>query len=208
MGADLRLTILAVPPVLTLIHRDLHLSEAGVGALTALPMFLLAAAAILGSLDEDQRRAVDERLQAALTPAALAEVDSRHPHLRLAVAVAAHGRSIFCELGAGQLLSSEWALRVRLAPSFESLVTHHARLHGLGPEAARAELESKEASLREAGRALYARDLDDPGEHDVVLNSATLDLFSATELLIQAFQARFHPEPGWWYRADGQNHRS
>jgi CP family cyanate transporter-like MFS transporter len=50
MGADLRLTILAVPPVLTLIHRDLHLSEAGVGALTSLPVFLLAAAAILGSL--------------------------------------------------------------------------------------------------------------------------------------------------------------
>ena len=50
MGADLRLTILAVPPVLTLIHRDLHLSEAGVGALTGLPVFLLAAAAILGSL--------------------------------------------------------------------------------------------------------------------------------------------------------------
>ena len=50
LGVDLRLTILAVPPVLTLIHRDLRLTEAGVGALTGLPVFLLAAAAILGSL--------------------------------------------------------------------------------------------------------------------------------------------------------------
>jgi CP family cyanate transporter-like MFS transporter len=50
MGVDLRLTILAVPPVLMLIHRDLHLTEAAVGALTGLPVFLLAAAAILGSL--------------------------------------------------------------------------------------------------------------------------------------------------------------
>lgn len=50
LGVDLRLTILAVPPVLILIHRDLRLSEAGVGALTGLPVFLLAAAAILGSL--------------------------------------------------------------------------------------------------------------------------------------------------------------
>jgi CP family cyanate transporter-like MFS transporter len=50
MGIDLRLTVLAVPPVLTLIHRDLRLTEAGVGALTGLPVFLLAAAAILGSL--------------------------------------------------------------------------------------------------------------------------------------------------------------
>ncbi len=50
MGVDLRLTVLAVPPVLTSIHRDLHLSETAVGALTALPVFLLAAAAVLGSL--------------------------------------------------------------------------------------------------------------------------------------------------------------
>lgn len=49
-GIDLRLTMLAVPPVLPLIHRDLGLSETGVAVLTGLPVFLLAAAAIPGSL--------------------------------------------------------------------------------------------------------------------------------------------------------------
>jgi CP family cyanate transporter-like MFS transporter len=50
IGADLRITLLAVPPVLILIHRDLRLSETGVGALTAAPVLLLAAASIPGSL--------------------------------------------------------------------------------------------------------------------------------------------------------------
>ncbi|HXX40303.1 MAG TPA: MFS transporter [bacterium] len=50
MGVDLRLPILAVPPLLALIHRDLGLSETVVGVLTGLPVFLLAVAAILGSL--------------------------------------------------------------------------------------------------------------------------------------------------------------
>lgn len=44
------MTVLAVPPALPAIHRTLHLDEATVGALTALPVLLLAAAAIPGSL--------------------------------------------------------------------------------------------------------------------------------------------------------------
>lgn len=50
LGIDLRLTILAVPPVLPLIHRDLHLNEKMVAALTGLPVLLFGVAAIPGSL--------------------------------------------------------------------------------------------------------------------------------------------------------------
>ena len=49
-GVDLRATLLALPPVLILIHHDLGLSETGVGALTSLPVLVLAAAAVPGSL--------------------------------------------------------------------------------------------------------------------------------------------------------------
>ena len=49
-GVYLRLTILALPPVLPLIHRDLDLSEKLVAALTGLPVLLFAIAAIPGSL--------------------------------------------------------------------------------------------------------------------------------------------------------------
>ena len=49
-GVALRLTILAVPPVIPLIHDDLHLSETQVGILSGLPMVLFAGAAIAGSL--------------------------------------------------------------------------------------------------------------------------------------------------------------
>lgn len=49
-GAALRLTILAVPPVIPAIHDDLHLSQTGVGILTGLPSMLFAFAAVPGSL--------------------------------------------------------------------------------------------------------------------------------------------------------------
>lgn len=49
-GVDLRLTVLAVPPVLPLIHHDLAMSEKAVGALSGLPVLLLGLAALPGSL--------------------------------------------------------------------------------------------------------------------------------------------------------------
>ena len=49
-GIDLRLTMLAVPPLIPLIHRELHLDEKAVGALVSVPVLLLAAAAVPGSL--------------------------------------------------------------------------------------------------------------------------------------------------------------
>ena len=49
-GNDMRLTLLAVPPVLPLIHADLQLDEKGVAALSGLPVLLLGIAAVPGSL--------------------------------------------------------------------------------------------------------------------------------------------------------------
>lgn len=48
-GINLRITLLAIPPLLPFIHRDLSLSEAGVAALLGLPVAMLAVAATTGS---------------------------------------------------------------------------------------------------------------------------------------------------------------
>jgi CP family cyanate transporter-like MFS transporter len=50
VGGDLRLVMLAVPPVLPAVHRDLGLDEKSVAALNSLPLLVLAAAAVPGSL--------------------------------------------------------------------------------------------------------------------------------------------------------------
>ena len=49
-GVNLRVTLLAVPPLIPLIHRQLHLDETGDGSLISLPVLLLAVAAVPGSL--------------------------------------------------------------------------------------------------------------------------------------------------------------
>jgi CP family cyanate transporter-like MFS transporter len=49
-GACARLTVLAIPPVVPLLHADLHLSETGIGWLASLPPMLFAIAAVPGAL--------------------------------------------------------------------------------------------------------------------------------------------------------------
>jgi CP family cyanate transporter-like MFS transporter len=49
-GACLRLTVLAIPPVVPLLHADLHLSETAIGWLASLPPMLFAIAAVPGAL--------------------------------------------------------------------------------------------------------------------------------------------------------------
>jgi CP family cyanate transporter-like MFS transporter len=55
IGASLRVTLLAVPPVIPLIHRDLRLSETAIGALNSLPVLLLAFAAPSSSSPSSRR---------------------------------------------------------------------------------------------------------------------------------------------------------
>jgi CP family cyanate transporter-like MFS transporter len=49
-GNGMRMTILAVPPLIPLIHRDLDMSETEIGILAGLPVVLFACAAVPGSL--------------------------------------------------------------------------------------------------------------------------------------------------------------
>ena len=49
-GNGMRMTILAVPPLIPLIHDDFRMSETEIGVLAGLPVALFAAAAIPGSL--------------------------------------------------------------------------------------------------------------------------------------------------------------
>ena len=49
-GLAMRMTLLVVPPVIPLIHEDLHMSETQIGLLIGLPLALFAIAAVPGSL--------------------------------------------------------------------------------------------------------------------------------------------------------------
>src|SRR5262245_9181993 len=82
-GAGLRLTVLAIPPVITLIKDDLHLSATEVGILTGLPVSLFALAAVVGSLLAARAGASRALLIGLLVTAAASLVRSASGEVRL-----------------------------------------------------------------------------------------------------------------------------
>lgn len=48
-GAGLRITVLAIPPIIPMLHRDLQLSQTDIGILSGLPSLLFACAAVPGA---------------------------------------------------------------------------------------------------------------------------------------------------------------
>ena len=49
-GVAMRMTLLVVPPVIPLVHEQLHMSETQIGLLIGLPLAMFAIAAVPGSL--------------------------------------------------------------------------------------------------------------------------------------------------------------
>ncbi|MGB7101212.1 MAG: MFS transporter, partial [Xanthobacteraceae bacterium] len=46
----MRMTLLVVPPIIPLVHQDLHMSETQIGLLIGVPLAMFAIAAVPGSL--------------------------------------------------------------------------------------------------------------------------------------------------------------
>ncbi|MDB5601513.1 MAG: major facilitator superfamily protein [Xanthobacteraceae bacterium] len=88
-GAGMRFTILGVPPVVPLIHDDLHLSEAQVGLLIGLPLVLFALASVPGSLLVARLGAVRTLILGLLVTAIAAAARGAAPNIWLLYAATA-----------------------------------------------------------------------------------------------------------------------
>jgi len=116
-GADLRLTLLAIPPVIPLIHRDLGLDESAIAALSNLPVLVLAGASVFGALFTAKlgaRRALILGLGAIAVPAALRGVGPSVPML-LAMTLAMGIGIAVCQPAFPSLARSWFPTRVSLA---------------------------------------------------------------------------------------------
>lgn len=147
--------------------------------------------AILATLDEAQRHTLASLLEE--------RPESSHPRLELLGALALQGRALFLGMGAGFFLGSERALRVRLAPTWEALVPHHAKRSERSLEDAEAHMQKERERLLKEIRDTFDDDLENLSRYDLIVNSSTLNLYDAVDLVIEAFEARFTPESGWWY---------
>lgn len=109
-GMALRVTIIAVPPVIPLIHDDLHMTETQVGILIGLPLVMFALAAIPGSLLVARLGAYRTLTVGMLVTVAASAARSGAPNLLLLyAATAVMGFGIAIMQPAVPTLVKEWA---------------------------------------------------------------------------------------------------
>jgi len=151
--------------------------------------------AIMATLDDDTQRSLEDTLDARLQPNAPSHA---HARSRVIAALASKGSAIFVNVAANALLPKTRAMRVLLAPDAAAVPPHAAARLGIDIDNAREQVNTLRETLSRYARDTFDVGIEQVSAYDVVINSATLDVFSAVELAVQAFESRFAPAKGWW----------
>jgi hypothetical protein len=158
----------------------------------------------LESLDEHARHRIEDLVSYLLLNMHGTGRDYLRQLSRVVHTLNQHGAAVVVGRGAEFILESAGALRVRVVCPFEERARGYARRNGLDPKAAERVVRDAEEDRRRFIRMHYERDLGDPSDYDLVLNTGTLSVANAAQLVTAAYRLRYgplperhEPMPGW-----------
>ena len=106
------------------------------------------------------------------------------------------GAAVIIGHGANLILGVEHALRVRVVCPEPERARRIAQEEGLGSAAAERTLHKRDHETAAFIMHHFKQDVGDPHGFDLVVNSGALDIAQATELVRQAYRAKFGKLPG------------
>ena len=143
---------------------------------------------LLGSLDKHRRLAIAE------TIALLGNCHTSAYHERILQVIHAlgeHGRAVIVGRGAHYILPTRHTLRVRLVCPLGLRIESICRLEKGSVAEARRRAFSVEAERAAFIRYYYDRDIEDPADYDLVINTGSLSHEATANLIIAAHRGRF-----------------
>jgi cytidylate kinase len=146
---------------------------------------------LVEALDEKARAGI-ERYAAELFRR---EVFHENDYLRwlvdTLVTLAEHGGAVILGRGAQFILPLERTLRVLVVAPAEDRARRLAQKESLSPADAARRVELADRERSEFARQMLKFDPDDASRYDIAVNTATLGIDGATELVLRAFERRF-----------------
>jgi len=114
--------------------------------------------------------------------------DSYVVHLERIIYLAAlHGNVVFLGRGAQYVLPRDSGIAVRIIASKEMRVEAVMQRHNVSRKEATLAIDETEAGRNEFSRRHFHRDIVDPLEYELVINSARLPAQAAAELIVDTF---------------------
>lgn len=150
---------------------------------------------VLRSLDEHLGNGIEDSIKGALMGGQHMNSGYFRGLLKLMHSIASHGGSIIVGRGAQYALESEPALRVRVVCPLEERIRDYAERQGLDEHHARKNVEREDHERRSFVRRHFSRDVADPSDYDIIINTGTLPLERARDVILQAYEAKFDRRP-------------
>jgi cytidylate kinase len=147
--------------------------------------------AMLRAVDEHPRGRLADLLAGILMGDRSTEEEYFAQLVRLVASLAERGGAVVVGRGAQFVVSAESALRVRVVAPLDARVHVIAAQRRIRDAEARAEVERLDRERHVFMRQHYDRDVEDPAAYDVLINSATLPMASAVEVVVAAYRAKF-----------------
>ncbi|MDJ0786151.1 MAG: cytidylate kinase-like family protein [Myxococcota bacterium] len=111
--------------------------------------------------------------------------------VRVVTSLGARGAAVLVGRGAPHILSARRALRVLVVAGPEKRAANLAEAEGLSLEDARKQLAQMDAKRADFSKRQFGVRQDDPCLYDLVVNTETLGLEAAGDLIVQALRHRF-----------------
>jgi cytidylate kinase len=150
---------------------------------------------LIESLDEHDRATLLEAIHALFHPQPI-EARGYLAYLREVLFALGHqGDVVIIGRAATYALPSRFGLRVRVVAPLEARARRVASDKNVSPEAARAEVEASDRERTRLVQRNYERNLADPLNYDLTINTVELSIEAASELVIAGLERKLGVKP-------------
>jgi cytidylate kinase len=146
---------------------------------------------VVESLDERVQDGIAQWVANMIKRGVFAPSDYLRNLSKVVMTLARHGKGVIVGRGAHFILDGAATLRVRVIAPLEMRVARIAKRDSLSDADARAKIVRIDGERVAFNQQHYSRDIADPGNYDLVLNTGTLGVEGAAEQTIRAFTHRF-----------------
>jgi cytidylate kinase len=146
---------------------------------------------IIAGLDEKIHGTIDRYVADAFRVRAFTESDYLRHVVRAIATLGNRGMAVILGRGAAFILSPARALRVFVIAPTSARIDRLAESRSLSHEQAAEHLAEEDAKRREFFRHQFGAAIDDPLHYDIVLNTGTLSIDAAVDVIVAALECRF-----------------
>lgn len=143
---------------------------------------------VIRTLDEKGVSMIEDWVSAAISDRHLWPDEMSQVLMRVIGTIGKHGKAIIVGRGANFVLPPGNRFRVRIIAPMDRRVNCVAESYGISKEEAKRRVLRTESDRRAFVRKFYHSDIADPANYDMILNTGTLSIESATAAICSAIQ--------------------